>query len=157
MEPGTSLVLGDRTEIVSQNSAAVLGVAHRAALRCVMPGASIRLGDDVGMTGGTICAATSIEIGDETMLGADVTVVDTDFHPLSSRSRRREAVPEPRPTDAVRIGRNVFLGTRVIVLKGVTIGDDTVVGAGSVVTHDLPPGTICAGSPAEVVRTLDLP
>ena len=56
---------------------------------------------------------------------------------------------------SIRVGRNVWIGASAVVLQGVTIGDDSVVGAGSVVTHDVPAGVLVVGSPARVVRALD--
>lgn len=153
---GATLTIGDRTLVVSHAPSTPLGLAHPAAIRAEHPGAEIVIGADVGMSGGTICAVHRIEIGDGTLLGADVRIVDTDFHPLDSASRRYAPIPEPQQRDAVRIGRNVFLGTRAIVLKGVEIGDNTVVGAGSVVSSSLPPNTVCAGNPAVVLRTIEV-
>lgn len=156
LAPGATLTIGDRTLVVSHAASTPLGLAHPAAIRAERPGAEIVIGADVGMSGGTICAVHRIEVGDGTLLGADVRIVDTDFHPLESSCRRYADIPEPRERDAVRIGRNVFLGTRAIVLKGVEIGDNTVVGAGSVVSGDLPPNSVCAGNPAVVLRTIEM-
>lgn len=101
------------------------------------------------MSGCTICAAQRVTIGDGCLLGADVFIADTDFHPVEPEDRRRR-------TDGVRmapveIGDNVFIGARAMVLKGVRIGDNAVVGAGSVVTTDVPANAIAAGVPAHVV------
>lgn len=118
------------------------------------PKATIEIGDDVGITGGTLCAAQSIVIGAGTMLGANVTIVDTDFHPIHSKKRRYEPAPAPAERDRVIIGQNVFIGTGSIILKGVTIGANCVIGAGSVVTSDVPESHIAAGNPAKIVGQL---
>lgn len=153
---GTTIEIGDRTVLASRSGMTPLGIAHPTILRTLAPGAYIRIGRDVGMSGTVICAAAGVEIGDGTMFGADCRVVDTDFHPVRSAERRYAPIPEPSPADRVCIGRNVFLGMSVQVLKGVTIGDDTVVAAASVVVHDLPARTVCAGNPARPVRELEL-
>jgi len=153
--PGTEIHLGDRVSVVSRSGMTALGVGHRTVIRTLAPGAHIRIGDHVGLSGTTLCAASGIEIGEGTLVGADCRIVDTDFHPVQSRTRRYEDIPEPRPKDRIVIGRNVFLGMSVQVLKGVTIGDNTVVAAGSVVVDDLPPDTVCAGNPARPRKKLE--
>lgn len=153
---GSEIIIGDRTVVTSRSGMTALGVGHRTVIRTVAENASIRIGADVGLSGTTVCAASSVEIGDGTMVGADCRIVDTDFHPIRSRSRRYEPIPPPREDDRIVIGRNVFLGMSVQVLKGVAIGDNTVVGAGSVVVEDLPADTICAGNPARPIKKLEL-
>jgi acetyltransferase-like isoleucine patch superfamily enzyme len=86
-------------------------------------------------------------------MGADVLIADTDFHPVDALPRRH--APESAAASVpVHIHDDVFLGARTIVLKGVTIGAGTVVGAGSVVTSCLPAGVVAAGNPCRVVRSL---
>ncbi|MEI6212126.1 MAG: DapH/DapD/GlmU-related protein [bacterium] len=72
--------------------------------------------------------------------------MDNDYH--SVEDRRQPGVSAP-----IILGCNVWLGVRVIVLKGVTIGDNAVIGAGSVVTHDIPANSLAAGVPARVIRS----
>jgi len=88
------------------------------------------------------------------LFGADVLVADTDFHPIEELHRVDLPIPTGNPSHAVVIEDDVFLGARCMVLKGVRIGAGTVVGAGSVVSHDLPPRVVAAGNPARVIRTL---
>ncbi|MGY1802482.1 sugar O-acetyltransferase [Blastococcus sp. SYSU D00922] len=92
----------------------------------------------------------AITIGDDVQIGPNVQLL-TPTHPLAPEPRRQKweaAAP-------IVIGDNVWLGGGVIVLPGVTIGADTVVGAGAVVTRDLPAGVVAVGNPARVVKTLD--
>ncbi|MET0189147.1 MAG: DapH/DapD/GlmU-related protein [Pseudonocardia sediminis] len=154
--PDSEIDLGDRVVVTSRSGMTALGVGHRTVLRTLAPGARIRVGADVGLSGTTVCAATGVEIGEGTLVGADCRIVDTDFHPIRSRSRRYEEIPAPDESHRIVIGRNVFLGMSVQVLKGVRIGDNTVVAAGSVVVGDLPADSVCAGNPARPVRELDL-
>jgi len=102
------------------------------------------------MTGGTLCAAERIEIGDHVTIGANVTVVDSDFHPIDPV--RRLTHPNDGQTSPVFIENNVFIGMNSLILKGVKIGEGSVIGAGSVVTKDVPPGVIAAGNPARVIN-----
>ena len=90
-----------------------------------------------------------IEIGDDVQIGPNVQLL-TPTHPLAP-TPRREKWESAQP---ITIGDNVWLGGGVIVCPGVTIGVDTVVGAGSVVTRDLPAGVLALGNPARVVRSL---
>lgn len=89
-----------------------------------------------------------ITLGDDCLIGHNA-VIATLQHDIDPR-RRSNLIPSP-----VVIERNVWLGANVTVLPGVTIGEDAVIGAGSIVTKTIPAGTIAVGSPARVVRTID--
>lgn len=97
----------------------------------------------------TLVDDTYIYVGDYTMIGPNVTLA-TAGHPILP-ALREEVYQFNLP---VRIGRNCWLGAGVIVLPGITIGDNTVVGAGSVVTRDLPSGVVAAGNPCRVLREI---
>jgi len=96
-----------------------------------------------------ISSAQDIIIGDSCMLAQSVYITDSDWHDIYDRgvSTGRKA--------AVRVGDNVWIGDSAIVCKGVTIGDNSIIGAGSVVIRDIPPNVVAAGNPADVVRKLD--
>lgn len=97
----------------------------------------------------TLVDDTHVYVGDHTMIGPNVTLA-TAGHPILP-ALREEVYQFNLP---VRIGRSCWLGAGVIVLPGVTIGDNTVVGAGSVVTRDLPCGVVAAGNPCRVLREI---
>lgn len=151
--PGSRIILGQRVVLASRSRRTALGVNHPVVLRTLSRGARLLVADDVGMSGGTICAAYSVEIGAGCLLGANVVIADTDFHPLEHPDRRYAAMPTAEHSDGVTLGRNVFVGTGSLVLKGVHVGDDVVIGAGSVVTTSVPVGCVVAGAPARVIRT----
>lgn len=153
--PGSVLGIGDRFVAISRSRHTALGVSHPVVLRTVRPGAELRIGRDVGISGGSICAAYRVSIGDGCLFGADTLVVDTDFHPVDHPDRRYAPAPEPTERDAVTIGRNVFLGAGVKVLRGSWIGDDAVIGAGSVVRGRVEAGSIVAGGPLRTLRAID--
>jgi maltose O-acetyltransferase len=113
----------------------------------------IDVGDETLFNNGVTLRAEGpgICIGRDCLFGWSVNVLDSDFHDLRP-SRRRSGTPA---TSHVTIGNNVFLGANTHVLKGVKIGDDTVVGAGSVVLRSLPAGVIAGGNPARVIRALE--
>jgi|GEM_PF-82360 len=148
--PRSSIVIGSRVMLISYSSDTALAVNHAVKLETIAPGASIIIGDQVGMSGGTICAQQSITIGARTLLGANVTIVDTDFHPLAAPERWQAS--ENIQTAPVTIGQNVFLGSNATVLRGVHIGDNSVIGAASVVTKDVPANVVAAGNPCKVIR-----
>jgi maltose O-acetyltransferase len=91
-----------------------------------------------------------ITIGDRCQIGELVTIYDCDFHEINPATRNLSA----GLTNPVIIGNNVWLGSRVIVLKGVTIGDNSVVAAASVVCKSIPASCIAAGNPAKVIRPI---
>ncbi|MCO7221391.1 sugar O-acetyltransferase [Klenkia sp. PcliD-1-E] len=100
---------------------------------------------------GLVCLDVGpVTIGDDVQIGPGVQLL-TPTHPIDP-VRRRERWEGSAP---ITIGDGVWLGGGVVVLPGVTIGRDTVVGAGSVVTRDLPPRVVAVGNPARVVRELD--
>ncbi|MER6059609.1 DapH/DapD/GlmU-related protein [Streptomyces sp. NPDC001792] len=154
--PGSHVTLGDRVVLVSRTPWTALGVARPVILRTLRQGAIIHIGPDTGLSGVTVCAATGVDIGARVLVGADVLITDTDFHPVDVCPRR--TAPESAAVSrSVHIGDDVFLGARSIVLKGVSIGDGTVVGAGSVVSSSLPGHVVAAGNPCRVLRPLRLP
>jgi acetyltransferase-like isoleucine patch superfamily enzyme len=115
----------------------------------VRPGARVAIGDGTFVNYGvSISACASVAIGAGCQIGQYAIIQDNDYHDLVDK--RRE--PPSRP---VVIEDRVWIGARAIVLRGVRIGHDAVVGAGSVVTRDVPPWTIVAGAPARVVRQID--
>jgi maltose O-acetyltransferase len=113
--------------------------------------ARIQVGDGTAISNNTqIYAEKSVTIGARCLIGDGVLIFDSDFHDLSAEGRHHR-----RPqTAAVVLEDNVFIGSRAIILKGVTIGKDSVIGAGSVVVRSIPPGVIAAGNPAKVIRPL---
>ena len=110
----------------------------------------ISIGDYCSIGPGVqLVAAQRIELGTGCLLAADVYITDADWHEPYHR------VFPPGPAAPVVIGANVWLGHGAKVLKGVSIGDNSIVGAGAVVTRDIPANSVTAGNPARVIRTLD--
>lgn len=96
----------------------------------------------------------SVQIGDHTLLAGGVHISDYDGHPLDAARRRAGAPAPPEAVRPVVIGRDVWVGNRAMILKGVTIGDRAIVGACAVVTRDVPADVVVAGNPARVVKQL---
>lgn len=109
---------------------------------------TIDIGPRTGINYGTsISAHKLVRIGSDCRIGTYVIMMDNDYHQMEDRDK-------PGDSEPIIIEDNVWIGSRAIVLKGVTIGRDSVVGAGSVVTRDVPPRCFVAGVPARLVRTL---
>ena len=122
------------------------------------------IGDFTLVNGALIMAEDRIDIGSHCLISWNVGIADSDFHPLEPAQRLIDAQAlapffkdrPPRPklkTAPVIISDNVWIGMNATILKGVTIGENSVVAAGSVVTKSVPPNTVVAGNPAVAVKT----
>ncbi len=116
----------------------------------VLKDAVLEIGDHAFINDGVnICASKCVVIGDNVLIGDMTFIYDTDFHP---------AAPElPVRSAPVYIGRNVWIGTNSMILAGASIGDHSVIAAGSVVAGDIPGRTVAGGAPARVIREIDVP
>lgn len=151
---GSRIQIGDRCVLCSDSEFNALGINHPLVIRTLRQGAEILIGEDTGMSGGSICAASSIRIGAGCLIGANVTLADTDFHAISPSNRRYNSNPDEIAVAPIVIEDNVFIGADVFILKGVTVGKNSVIGAASVVTRDVPENSVAAGNPARVVRRI---
>jgi acetyltransferase-like isoleucine patch superfamily enzyme len=124
------------------------------------------VGDFTLLNGAIIMAEDTIDIGSHCLISWGVGIADSDFHPLEPAQRLIDSQAlapffknrPPRPklkTAAVKIGNNVWIGMNAVILKGVTIGDNSVVAAGAVVTKSIPANTIVAGNPAVTVKEFE--
>lgn len=136
------LLIGDRVRLSSTVSTLELGVGSDGTLE---------IGDRVLINHGCSIGATKlVRIGERSNIGSQCIIMDNAFHELDPE--RRDELPLAAP---VILEPNVWLAARVIVLPGVTIGRNSAVGAGSVVTKDIPADVLAAGVPARVIRSLD--
>ncbi len=143
---GSRMVLGEDVVLRSGRRNNPLGCFQPCVLRTLAAGAELVLERNVGLSATTVCAGQSVHIGENTLIGAGALILDNDFHRLDTNGTwKADVTSNARP---VRIGRSVFIGARAIILKGVSIGDGAVVGAGAVVTHDVPAGHLAMGNPA---------
>ena len=144
------LQIGANMELRSTVRSNPLGPNHAVILSTRRPGARLIIGEGFRMTGGSLVCEEAITIGNRVTVGCNSIVTDTDFHPLDVA--QRHAAFLGGATAPVVIEDDVFIGMNVLVLKGVRLGKGCVIGAGSVVAADVPPGAIAAGSPARVIR-----
>jgi acetyltransferase-like isoleucine patch superfamily enzyme len=164
---GDRLRLGMRARIVSKNPKPTVTIgsdcAIRGTLRCE-PGASLRIGNTVYIGDDAILSAQKdISIGDLTLIAHGVHVFDNDSHPTDADEREAHfkailglphAAQYEIAGEPVRIGSGCWLGFNSVVMKGVTIGDGSIVAANSVVIEDVPAQSVVAGNPARVVKAI---
>ena len=145
--------LGNGCRIRSSVISNLIGLYQRTIITAKGNGI-IDFGDDIGMSGVTIYARESIKIGAKCLIGANTKILDNDFHPVDAQIRK-ETPGQHIPSAPVVIGENVFIVCNCLILKGTEIGDNTTIGAGSVVTGKIPANCIAAGNPARVIKVLD--
>ena len=112
----------------------------------------IELGEGSGASSVVISARARVRIGCRVKLGGNVRIYDHDYHSLDFELRRGRQDGDHVRSRPVFIGDDVFIGVNAIILKGVTIGDRAIIGAGSVVTQNVPADEIWAGNPARRMR-----
>ena len=120
------------------------GVTFRAGCKLgVYNGAELILGKNISLNyNTTLYCRSKIVIGNDTAISQNVVIRDSDVHHIKGTNNSAPII----------IGNHCWIGTNVIILKGVSIGDNSVVGAGSVVTHDIPPNCAVAGNPARIIK-----
>ena len=121
----------------------------------VHSGAQLHIGNNSGISDTVIVCTTSITIGYYVNIGNGTIIIDSDMHHLDWQTRiDRESDRQGLNNQPVTIGNHVFIGMRTIILKGVTIGDKSVVAAGSVVCRDIPPCEMWGGNPAHFIKKI---
>lgn len=151
---GSEISFGDKVSINSSLLSNLIGLYQRTIIVTRTPEAKIAIGDNVGMSGVTIYARESIKIGNNTRIGANTKIMDNDFHPVDPEMRLKSSNTN-MAVKPVEIGENVFIGCNALILKGTTIGDNTTIGAGSVVSGQIPANCVAAGNPAKVIKMLN--
>lgn len=142
---GSSIEIGRNAKFNYSSWSNHIGLNHRCIISTISNDAKLIIGENLGMSSSSITCFKRIDIGDNVRIGANCVIADGDFHLDDPR------VGEPNP---IRIGNNVWLGYGVIVMKGVTIGENSIIGMNSVVTKDIPANCIAAGSPAKVIKQI---
>lgn len=154
--PGSRMEIGANVSLISSwRRATAASLAAPVRLRTFGPNARIQICDGAQLSGTSITARSqSIRIGRQVLLAPNCVIVDSDFHTLWPPEAR--AIEPGLAGDApVDIGDYAWIGMNCLILKGVRIGQGAMVGAGSVVTRDVPPFCLAAGVPARVLRRLD--
>jgi len=152
---GAEFIIGDDFNFTSGST---INPISRNIKGCIFvnKNAKLKIGHDVGISSACIWCDESITIGNHVRIGGDCLILDTDCHSLDYMARRVVKTDrEKTKTKPVVIGDDVMIGARSIILKGVHIGARAVIGAGSVVSQDIPENSIAAGNPCKVIRSTD--
>jgi acetyltransferase-like isoleucine patch superfamily enzyme len=148
-----SIRIGNNVTFIADTRSNRVGLTNPVVLETQGDG-EIEIGDFSGGSSVVISSRSKVTVGKHVLLGGNVRIYDSDFHALDPMMRRNPVKDrchiKSRP---VIIGDDVFIGTNATILKGVNIGDRAIIGAGSVVSCDVPDDEIWAGNPARCVRS----
>lgn len=151
--PKSEIIIGENCKINSNFFSNLLGLYQRTIL-IARDGGRICIGDSVGISGTTIYSRSKVSIGNHSLIGANCKIMDNDMHSLDVEERNNDVFTNLVCKDVI-IGNNVFVGCNCIILKGTEIGDNSIVGAGSVVSGKFPENVVIAGNPARVIREVN--
>jgi len=144
--------MGENIRINSGNNYNIIGRQQKCTFWVE---GELLLQDNVGISASAIICNHKITIGRHVVIGGNTVIYDTDFHSLNPVHRGNPQMDKDNTKWApVLIGDNVFIGAHTTILKGVTIGNNSVVGACSVVTKDIPSNEVWAGNPAVFIRKI---
>lgn len=141
-EPGSTIKIGKNCKFNSSCYTNFRGINHKVIIQTGRKDASIFIGDNCGFSGTSIACNNSIVIENNCAIGANVNIADNDGHHERYATEDKE----------IFIGHDTWLGMNVTILKGVSIGSNSVIGANSLVTKDIPNNVVAAGLPAKVIK-----
>ncbi len=150
---GAKMNIGENVTIKSSFLSNLIGLYSRTIIVARTKDSKITIGKNVGISGATIYARNSIEIGDNTLIGGNAKILDNDFHPIEIEARNND-IKEKILSRPIKIGKNCFIGCNSIILKGTELGDGCVVGAGAVVSGKFEANSVIAGNPGKIVKKL---
>lgn len=145
--PNSTITFGDNCKFNSAKDSISTGLHQPCAFVTWNEHAEIVFGNNSGASGVKIQAISKVTIGNNVLIGAGCTIFDNDAHHSDPNKREQNIIPS-RP---INIEDNVFIGTQCVILKGVTIGKNSVIGAHSVVFNDIPENSIAIGNPCKVI------
>ena len=143
--PGSVIKIGENSIFRSRKRSNLIGIDRPCTFSTLIPDAIIEIGDNCGFSGTVIGGFKHIKIGNNLRCGANTLITDADWH-----------IDDPRsgsPSEVI-IEDNVWLGINSVVLKGVTIGENSIIGANSVVTKNIPANVIAAGNPCKIIKQI---
>ena len=145
--PNSSIQFGNDCKFNSAKNSISIGLDQPCAFVTWTENAAIKFGNNSGASGLKIDARSTITIGNNVLIGSGCIILDNDSHSSDPQKRNQYIIP----SKPIRIEDNVFIGTKCLILKGVTIGKNSVIGAGSVVFNDIPENSIALGNPCKVI------
>lgn len=144
--PNSKIIIGMNCTFNSSPTSNLIGIYSPCMISTIKQNAEIRIGNNCGFSGTVIASALKITIGNNVRCGANTLITDSDWHAEDYRSGSNKEII---------IEDNVWLGYGVKVLKGVHIGENTLIGAGSIVTHNIPANVIAAGNPCKIIKKIN--
>jgi acetyltransferase-like isoleucine patch superfamily enzyme len=144
---------GGGTSIDSNSLSNLSGIYQRTII-VARYGGKIEIGEHCGISGSTIYSWDSIKIGNYTRIGANCKIIDNDFHPVELEYRHKSLNKDFTRRKPIEIGDDCFIGANSIILKGTKLGNNVIVGAGSVVHGEWPDNCVIAGNPAKLLKSL---
>ncbi len=140
---------GDNLNPISSNKITSIAVENKA---------SLAIGNYCGISGSTIWATTKIQIGNHVNIGANCSIIDGDMHSTDWKEREKNDI-NPKAvsnykSQPIIIGNNVWIGENCIILKGVSIGDRSIIAAGSIVTKNIPADCVAGGNPCSFIKKI---
>ena len=141
--PNSHISIGNNCSFNSSHRSNLIGVYSPCMISTIERNAKIEIGNNCGLSGTVIASALHIKLGNNVRCGANTLITDSDWHTDDYRTGKNKEVI---------IDDNVWLGYGVKVLKGVHIGENSLIGAGSIVTKDIPANVVAAGNPCKVIK-----
>ncbi|APA66415.1 hypothetical protein YQ22_14950 [Maribacter sp. 1_2014MBL_MicDiv] len=146
-----SLILGENVKINSSRRSNHIGEASRTIFKIKNKNATIKIGNNTGLSNTTFVCRDSIVVGNYVKIGGGVKIYDSDAHSLNHLLRMDSSL-DIAIMKKVTLKDHCFIGAYSIILKGVTVGERSIVGAGSVVTKSIPDDEIWGGNPAKFIK-----
>lgn len=149
----SNLCIGENVKINSSWRSNSTGGGQTRTLLQVAPNSKLFIGNRVGISNSTISVMKEVIIEDDVNIGVNCKIYDSDFHSITYKERMQQPDSNIK-SSAVRIKKGAWVGGHVIILKGVTIGEKSVIGAGAVVTKSVPDNELWAGNPAKYIKKI---
>lgn len=146
---GSEIIIGNNCVLNSAKNSVIIRIYSPCRLITNRRDARIVFGNNTGATSSLFVAVSQIKIGNNVLIGANCIIIDNDFHNTDPQ-KRNDNDYEGRP---IYIEDNVFIGFNCLILKGVTIGENSIIGANSVVVNSIPKNSIALGNPCKVILT----
>ena len=153
--PGSSVSFGGGGINIDSHPLSNLSGLSQRTIIVARYGGQIEIGEHCGISGSTIYAWKNIKIGKYTRIGANCKIIENDFHPIELEYRHKGLNKEYTRREPIEIGEDCFIGANSIILKGTKLGNNVIVGAGSVVHGTFPDNCIVAGNPAKIIKKIN--
>lgn len=151
MNENSRFNIGSDFVMVNLSKIATLGRCNRCLFN-IYDDAILKIGDRVAMSNVTIVSTMQIQIGNNVIIGGGTTIVDSDFHSMDPKHWHSDMDSKCMNSKPICISDNVFIGMDVIILKGVNLGANCIISAGSVIVKDVPENEVWGGNPAKFIK-----